>query len=264
MICIEEMRAVCQETITDARGRQRWKGCWWNVCFSRYVSIYLTALLVRWGVTANQVTSVMLVTGFGSFLCALPHVLYLNIASLALFLLFYILDCCDGEVARWTKRCSNGGVYLDHAAHVVCNCPLLAAAALHVALLRRSLLYGILAFTTLMLALWAYYFKLLVPALAGREARPPYSGDELVPNRTLADSIRRLKFLFADPIFPPMAVVVLIILSHYRQQTCLVAAFYALLSSLFLSVFYFVVGFVKAKRTGLDVSGISAVPADAP
>jgi len=256
MIYIEEMRVACQQTITDTRGRQRLKGAWWNVRFSRHVSIYLTAVFVRLGVTANQVTGAMLVVGFGSFLCALPHVLYLNVGSLVLFLLFHILDCSDGEVARWTKRCSNGGVYLDYAAHVACNCPLLAAAALHYALLRNDLFYSLVAFATLMLALWAYYFKLIVPALAGRQARPRYSGDDLVPNRTLADSIRRVRFLFLDPILPPMLVVILILFSHHWEKACVVAAVYGLLTALFLSAFHFMVGFVKAKRTDLDAREI--------
>jgi phosphatidylglycerophosphate synthase len=248
MIYLEQMRAVCQETITDSRGRRRLRGAWWNVRFSRHVSIYLTALLVRLGVTANQVTGVMLVVGLTSFLCAVPHVLYLNIASLALFLLFHILDCSDGEVARWTKCCSKGGVYLDYAAHVVCNCPLLAAAALHTALRRNDLSCGILAFATVTLALWAYYFKLIIPALAGREARPRYSGDDLVPNRAIADSIRRLRFLLLDPIFSPMAVILLIILSHWWERAGIVGSLYGFLSALFLSAFYFIVGFVKATR----------------
>ena len=259
MIYLEQMRVVCQETITDSRGRPRLKGAWWNVRFSRHLSIYLTALFVRLGVSANQVSGAMLVVGFASFLCAVPHVLYLNLASLALFLLFYILDCSDGEVARWTNCCSKGGVFLDYAAHVVCNCPLLAAAAVHSALLRNDLSYSILAFVTVMLALWAYYFKLIIPALAGREARPRYSGDDLVPNRTVADSIRRLRFLFLDPIFSPMAIIILIILSHRCEDAGIVGSLYGLLSASFLSAFYFVVGFVKAKRIDLDAQGIGSL-----
>jgi phosphatidylglycerophosphate synthase len=255
MTYIEQMRTVCQETITDARGRQRWKGAWWNVHFSRYLSIYLTALFVRLGVSANHVTGLMLMVGFASFVCAVPHVWYLNLASLTLFLLFYILDCSDGEVARWTQRCSNGGVYLDYAAHVMCNCPLLAAAALHYALLRGDLLYALIAFTTVMLALWAYYFKLVVSALAGREARPRYSGDDLVPNHRLAEVIRRVRLFFIDPIFPPLAILFLIVLSHHWQKACVLGAVYGLLSSLCLSAMYFVVGFVKAKRIDLETSG---------
>jgi phosphatidylglycerophosphate synthase len=259
MNSIAQMRIVCQETITDAQGRQRWRGAWWNVRFSRHVSIYLTALLVKLNVTPNEVTGGMLVVGFLSFLCALPHVLWLNGAALALFVLFHILDCCDGEVARWTRRCSQGGVYLDRAAHVICHCPLLAAGALHGALWQRDLSYALLAFATVTLALWGYYFKLVVPALTGRRARPAYSGDELVPNRTVADFIRRLRLFFLDPIVPPMVVVVLIVLSHLEDRICLVAALYGLLSSFILSVFSFVVGFVKARRVASEADSGSAL-----
>jgi hypothetical protein len=55
-----------------------------------------------------------------------------------------------------------------------------------------------------------------------------------------------------------MAVVILLIASHYWEQACFIAAFYALWSSLFLSTFYFVVGFVKTKHVGLDAQDIPA------
>lgn len=256
MTDIGQMRTVCQERITDSRGRRRLKGCWWNVLFSRRVSIYLTAVFVRFGVTANQVTGLMLVVGFLSFLCALPHAPALNAASLTLFLLFYILDCSDGEVARWTRRCSNGGVFLDYATHVVCNCPLLAAAALHYSLLGRSLPYALLAFATVMLALWAYYFKLIVPAVLGRQVRPKYSGGQLVPNRAIADAIRGIRSLLTDPVLPPMAIITLIIVSHIWRGALTVAAVYGLLSSLFAAGMYFIVGFVKVKRTDSVVRSV--------
>jgi phosphatidylglycerophosphate synthase len=256
MTSIHEMRDVCQEKVTDAQGRQRWRGAWWNVRFSRHVSIYLTALFVRLNVTANEVTGAMLVVGFLSFLGALPHVFYLNLASLGFFLLFNILDCCDGEVARWTRRCSQAGVYLDYTAHVLCNCPLLAAPAFHCAWRQQNLSYGILAFATVLPALWASYFRLIVPALAGRPARPRYSGDELVPNRTLADAIRRVRPFFIDPVVPPLAAIVSIILSHRWEKACVVGAVYGLLSALALGTMYFVVGFVKAKQLDLEARGV--------
>ena len=247
---LAQWRAVCQEQVTDSRGRQRLKGCWWNILFSRHISIYLTILFVSLGITANQVTGLMLIVGFSSFVCAVPDNLALNIASLLLFLLFNILDCSDGEVARWTKKCSSGGIYLDYAAHVMCNAPLMAGPALHAYLTNRESLYGLAAFLTLMLALWAYYFKLIVPALFGREARKQYGGDHLSGSKTLVDAIRIFRSMFADTILAPMLVIGLVITSHVWETGLLLATCYGLLSSVFVSGLYFVTGYAKAKRLG--------------
>ena len=80
----------------------------------RYISIYVTWLLVRTPITANQVTLLQIAFGiigaiffgFGQFVLGV------------VFLQFgFILDCCDGEVARWNMQESKAGEYLDLIGH---------------------------------------------------------------------------------------------------------------------------------------------------
>jgi len=58
----------------------------------------------------------------GSLLFALPPI-GLKACGLIFIHLWYVLDCCDGETARITRRFSRFGKELDYVAHVV-NHPL--------------------------------------------------------------------------------------------------------------------------------------------
>lgn len=93
----------------------------------RAVSLRLTALLVRTPVTANQLTAAMIVVGL---LAALPAALAGPGTALACavgVLAYFLLDLCDGEVARWRRQTSVTGVYLDRLGHYVVEAALLSA-----------------------------------------------------------------------------------------------------------------------------------------
>jgi phosphatidylglycerophosphate synthase len=80
----------------------------------RPFSIHLTWLLVRTPISANQVTVLQgifgiigaVLLGYGKFVLG---AVFLQIG--------YILDLCDGEVARWKHQQSNAGNYLDLIGH---------------------------------------------------------------------------------------------------------------------------------------------------
>jgi phosphatidylglycerophosphate synthase len=79
----------------------------------RRFSVPLSRVLVRHGVTPNQVTLVGLVLAVGA---AMAISLDLYVASLAGALLYYasmILDCSDGEVARLSFRDSRFGAWFE-------------------------------------------------------------------------------------------------------------------------------------------------------
>ena len=80
----------------------------------RPISIRLTWLLVRTPVSANQVTILQVIVGIiGAVLLG-----YGQFILGAVFLQFgYILDLCDGEVARWKHQESKAGNYLDLIGH---------------------------------------------------------------------------------------------------------------------------------------------------
>jgi phosphatidylglycerophosphate synthase len=113
---IAELRAVTQPASIFARDSgEHWAGR----LYIRRLSPYLTRLLLRTPITPNGVTWLMLLTGLAAagVLC-LPGVLP-AVAAVLLIQLQILLDCSDGELARWRDVRSPAGVYLDRVAHWV-------------------------------------------------------------------------------------------------------------------------------------------------
>jgi phosphatidylglycerophosphate synthase len=93
----------------------------------RRLSPYLTRVLVATPITANGVTWLMIASGlFAALALSFPG-LVPAIAAVALAQLWLLLDCCDGEVARWRRTFSPTGIYLDHISHYTADSAFLAA-----------------------------------------------------------------------------------------------------------------------------------------
>jgi phosphatidylglycerophosphate synthase len=116
MPTIAELRTVTQPPSIFARDSgEHWAGR----LYIRRFSPYLTRLLLRTPITPNGVTMLMLFVG-----AAAAGVLALDgvvpaVGAFMLIQLQILLDCSDGELARWKDMRSPAGVYLDRAAHWV-------------------------------------------------------------------------------------------------------------------------------------------------
>jgi phosphatidylglycerophosphate synthase len=85
----------------------------------RRLSPYATRLILRTGLSADAVTGATLVAGLAAAaLLTLPGLLPAA-GALLLIQLQMLLDCSDGEVARWRGRYSTAGIYLDRMSHYV-------------------------------------------------------------------------------------------------------------------------------------------------
>src|SRR5918998_2490800 len=126
---IGELRAATQPASIFARNSgEHWAG----KLYMRRLSPYLTRLLVPTRLTPNAVTWLMIATGLAAAaLLTLPGLLPV-IGAVVLIQLQLLLDCSDGELARWRKVSSPAGIYLDRMAHN------LTEAALPVALAIRA------------------------------------------------------------------------------------------------------------------------------
>jgi phosphatidylglycerophosphate synthase len=85
---------------------------WWRLFpFSRHLAKPLLAVLMRLPVTPNQVTAASLACGLGAGACfAFPgH----EGAGAALLIACYLLDNCDGDIARAKGLSSRFGHYFD-------------------------------------------------------------------------------------------------------------------------------------------------------
>jgi phosphatidylglycerophosphate synthase len=113
---IAELRAATQPQSLFARNSgEHWAGR----LYVRRFSPYVTRRLVPTRVTPNAVTWAMTAVGLAAAaVLTLPGVL----AALAAALLIQVqilLDCVDGELARWRRQFSPAGIYLDRFAHFV-------------------------------------------------------------------------------------------------------------------------------------------------
>ncbi len=109
MESIAELRKICQETRDDVL----YQSNWFDRNAKRRISIYITKPLLLLGLSANQATLVDLLIGLaaGAFLTSANPRHWL--IGIALFYLFFVFDCVDGEIARYRKSSSAEGSYLD-------------------------------------------------------------------------------------------------------------------------------------------------------
>src|SRR3954447_10141393 len=113
---IAELRAVTQPASIFARNSgEHWAG----KLYVRRYSPYLTRLLIPTRVTPNAVTYSMIVVGvIAAVALSVPGVAT-AVAAVVLIQLQILLDCSDGELARWRGTFSPAGIYLDRIAHYV-------------------------------------------------------------------------------------------------------------------------------------------------
>lgn len=98
--------------------------------YMRKVSPYATRAFARLGWSPNAVTLAFIVCGvaagvvvsFGGLATAFIAAILVQVALLC--------DCCDGELARLTRRTSVGGVYLDRIGHYFCEAAMLVGLGL--------------------------------------------------------------------------------------------------------------------------------------
>ncbi|MGW5239951.1 CDP-alcohol phosphatidyltransferase family protein [Monashia sp. NPDC004114] len=113
---LEELRSVAQPPEHIARyNAEHWAGA----LYIRHLSVYVTRWLLPTHITPNGVTWLMIVVGLlGAFAIPFGGLVGPLVAVIAMQLQI-LLDCSDGEVARWRQRFSPAGIYLDRIGHYV-------------------------------------------------------------------------------------------------------------------------------------------------
>ena len=79
----------------------------------RHLSAQLTPLLARLPFSANQITFASLVLGLGCAWAVTQEGRAMTIAGGWLLVLCYLLDNCDGEIARLKGQCTAFGAFFD-------------------------------------------------------------------------------------------------------------------------------------------------------
>ncbi|ANW17231.1 transferase [Streptomyces clavuligerus] len=105
----------------DRRSGEHWAGR----LYMREISLRCDPYLVNTRITPNQLTYLMIVVGvIGGAALLIPGLTGAILAAV-LFQIYLLLDCVDGEVARWRGQTSITGVYLDRIGHYLCEAALL-------------------------------------------------------------------------------------------------------------------------------------------
>ncbi|MBL6945420.1 MAG: CDP-alcohol phosphatidyltransferase family protein [Rhodospirillales bacterium] len=79
----------------------------------RHVSARVTPMLLRTPLSANQVTALSLVFGLAGVACMAAGNWRWSVGGAVLLVVDYILDNCDGEIARIKNQCSDFGRRFD-------------------------------------------------------------------------------------------------------------------------------------------------------
>jgi phosphatidylglycerophosphate synthase len=125
---IDELRRVAQpETVVGRASGEHWAGR----LYMRHLSIHLTRLLVPTWVSPDGLTWAMIACGVGAAaVLTVPHA-WAAVAAVVLIQLQGLIDCMDGELARWRQRTGPVGIYLDRIGHYVTDGGLAVAVGVH-------------------------------------------------------------------------------------------------------------------------------------
>lgn len=99
----------------------------------REISLRVTRCLVNTRVTPNQLTYLMTLAGVLAAPALLVPGIWGAVLGVVAVQLYLLLDCVDGEVARWKKQFSLSGVYLDRVGAYLCDAAVLVGFGLRAA-----------------------------------------------------------------------------------------------------------------------------------
>jgi phosphatidylglycerophosphate synthase len=108
------MRPVTQpESVTGRAAAEHWTAS----LYLRRISPYLTRLLIPTGISPNGITWLMIAAGGSAGVALLVPGLPGAVLAVLLTQLQMLLDCSDGELARWRSSFSAAGIFLDKLGH---------------------------------------------------------------------------------------------------------------------------------------------------
>jgi hypothetical protein len=111
---LAELRAEGQPaSVTGRLNDEHWAGR----LYMRKVSPWATWAFARLGWSPNAVTAGFIVCGLAAGAVVAIGGLASAIGAVVLVQAYLLLDCSDGELARWSKRTSATGIYLDGIGH---------------------------------------------------------------------------------------------------------------------------------------------------
>lgn len=115
--------------VKDRRSGEHWGGR----LYMREISLRITRRLVTTKITPNQLTYVMTLFGVLAAPALLVPGIWGAVLGVVAVQMYLLLDCVDGEVARWKQQFSLSGVYLDRVGAYLCDAAVLVGFGLRAA-----------------------------------------------------------------------------------------------------------------------------------
>jgi hypothetical protein len=120
---LAELRAAGQpQAVIDRLNDEHWAGR----LYMRKLSPAATWVFARLGWSPNAVTAAFIACGIAAGVVIAVGGLASAVGGALLIQAYLLLDCSDGELARWSKRTSAAGIYLDGVGHYLAEAALLA------------------------------------------------------------------------------------------------------------------------------------------
>ncbi|WP_405652915.1 CDP-alcohol phosphatidyltransferase family protein [Streptomyces sp. RK9] len=127
---VAELRPVVHPAgVKDRRSGEHWAGR----MYMREISLRCDRYLVNTRITPNQLTYLMTVAGVLAAPALLVPGIWGAVLGVVAVQLYLLLDCVDGEIARWRKQYSMSGVYLDRVGAYLCDAAVLVGFGLRAA-----------------------------------------------------------------------------------------------------------------------------------
>jgi phosphatidylglycerophosphate synthase len=184
---IAELRAVAQPDATMMRRNgEHWAGR----LYMRRLSAHVTRVLVGTRVAPNALTGLMILLGVGAGAAVLVPTVAGPVLAALLIQAYLLLDCVDGEVARWTRRTSVTGVYLDRIGHYLAEAALLVGVGFRAAGLRSNG-WAVLGLAAALCAVLVKAETDLVDVARAKGGLPAVADAAAVPRSARVASMRR-------------------------------------------------------------------------
>lgn len=213
MPSIAELRAVTQpESLLARPEAEHWAGR----LYMRRLSPYVTRVLAATPLRPNAVTALMVPVGLlAAFSLTLPG-LPGAVGAVFFAQLWLLLDCCDGELARWRRTFSPVGIYLDGIGHSLTQAALPAALGVRADGGWDSLgswtTLGLVASVFVLLIAVESYLVHFVRARSGKGFEE--EGNALAPRRNTVRELRRaIRFMPFYRAFNPIEATALALIA---------------------------------------------------
>ncbi|MFA5173564.1 MAG: CDP-alcohol phosphatidyltransferase family protein [Candidatus Pacearchaeota archaeon] len=152
METIEELRKICQPEKVLNRGDESW----YSKYFVRKFSIYLTYFFIKLKISANQITYLGFIFFIIGSVFLATSLKWLVLFGALFFHIFSILDSVDGELARYYKKKSILGAYLEKMSHSIIIPVMFLSLGINSYLISENISYLFFSISAMLAFLWSF------------------------------------------------------------------------------------------------------------